>query len=52
MKKSVMKLCVVLALSASMVFGGMVTTQAAHVDAASERVVGFMPFDLPTPNYD
>lgn len=52
MKKSAIKWCVTLALSASVVFGGMLMAQAAHDDIACEYEVGFRPSDLPKPNYD
>jgi len=52
MKKSVVKLCVMLALSASVVFGGVAMVQATYDDVACGYVIGFRPFDLPDENYD
>jgi len=52
MKKLSIKWCVTLALSASMVFGGMVMAQAAYDDVVCAYEVGFRPLDFPKPNYD
>jgi len=52
MKKLLVKCCVVLALSASMVLGGASMVQAAHVDVACEYGIGFMPLDFPDKPYD
>jgi len=52
MKKSIVKMCMILALSASAIFSSMVMVQAACDDVICEYEIGIMPVDLPPIKYN